>query len=263
MTKCAKFEDILARYVHGGVLLQEKDALEKHLSVCVSCEKLYRGITDIDRLLRQMPEKLMDPPPYLRAKILAHLPELGMAPLWRRWGRWAAALGAVAVCALLAVVLYLGSAPREPRLASAPPLVRPAGPVPAPASAAPGPKAAEETPAPPVKAAPAAPAPGTAVAAAPKVQIIREVKIYFYYPPATRVAVTGDFNGWNPEGVPLKAAGKPGLWKTTLRLKPGAYSYNFIVDDNILVPDPNAPDQMPDGYGGTNSILLVKGGNSV
>ena len=64
-------------------------------------------------------------------------------------------------------------------------------------------------------------------------------------------------------GVPLKRTGKPGLWETELRLPPGVYSYNFIVDGELLIPDPNAPNQMPDGYGGTDSILLVKGENSV
>ncbi len=90
--------------------------------------------------------------------------------------------------------------------------------------------------------------------------VIKEVKIFFYCPPAQNVAVTGDFNGWDKDGVPLKPAGKPGLWTTNLRLKPGAYSYNFIVDGERLVPDPNSPAQAPDGYGGTDSIMLVKGG---
>ena len=92
---------------------------------------------------------------------------------------------------------------------------------------------------------------------------IQQVKIYFYYPPAQKVAVTGDFNDWDIHGVPLKAAGKPGLWEIDLRLPPGAYSYNFIVDGELLLPDPNAPNQMPDGYGGTNSILLVQGDTSI
>jgi 1,4-alpha-glucan branching enzyme len=103
----------------------------------------------------------------------------------------------------------------------------------------------------------------TVVASAPKVQVIKEVKIFFYYPPAQKVAVTGDFNDWNADGVPLKAAGKPGLWETELRLPPGVYSYNFIVDGELLVPDPNSPNQMPDGYGGTNSLLLVKREGSI
>jgi hypothetical protein len=244
LAKCSKFEEILARYLHGGVLLQEREELEKHLSVCPDCERLYGEIAAIDHTLREMPGKQVDPPPFLRARILSNLEDPERAPAWRRWGRWAAAFGAAAACGLLAVALQRGSVTETPRVAS----------VPAPSQAvepSPPPKAPE----PKVAALPPRPA--------PKVRIIREVKIYFYYPPAARVAVTGDFNGWNPEGVPLKASGKPGLWETTLRLSPGAYSYNFIVDGNVLLPDPNAPDQMPDGYGGTNSILLVKGGNSV
>jgi len=126
----------------------------------------------------------------------------------------------------------------------------------------PGP--AESAKAPVLKAAPGGERKrDTVVAAAPKVQVIKEVKIFFYYPPAQKVAVTGDFNDWNADGVPLKVAGKPGLWETELRLPPGVYSYNFIVDGELLVPDPNSPTQMPDGYGGTNSLLLVKGEGSI
>lgn len=262
MSKCSKFEEILARYLHGGVLLQEQEELEKHLSVCPDCERLYREITDVDHQLRQMPEKSIEPPAHLRGKILANLPESGDAPAWQRRGRWAAVACAAAACGLLAVALYQGNAPRETRVASNPVTVRPAVQAPA----VPAPEATVVQPSSPAVAAPTKPSPGkTVVASVPgtKIQIIREVRIFFYYPPAARVAVTGDFNGWNPEGVSLKSTGKPGLWETTLHLSPGAYSYNFIVDGNVLLPDPNAPDQMPDGYGGTNSILLVKGGNSV
>ncbi len=262
MSKCSKFEDILARYLHGGVILQEREELEKHLSVCTDCEMLYEEMAEADRLLRLIPGKTVEPPAYLRGKILASLPEGADAGAWRRWGRWAAAFGAAAACGLLAVALYQGNAPRETRVASNPVTVRPAGQAPA----VPAPDAPVGKPSSPAVAAPAKPSPGkTVVASVPgtRIRIIREVRIFFYYPPAAKVAVTGDFNGWNPEGVLLKSTGKPGLWETTLRLPPGAYSYNFIVDGNILLPDPNAPDQMPDGYGGTNSILLVKGGNSV
>ncbi len=246
MNKCLKYEDILARYVHGGVLLQEREDLEKHLSVCPSCERLYREVTALDLVLREMPGKLQETPSYLKAKILANLGDSPHVPAWRRWGRWATVLGAAAACALVAVVLYRGDVRKENRLASVESPAR--TPETAPAFNEPEAKPAAKD---------------GVVAVAPTIRIIREVKIYFYYPPAAKVAVTGDFNGWNPEGVALKPAGKPGLWETTLRLSPGAYSYNFIVDGNVLVPDPNAPDQMPDGYGGTNSILLVKGGNSV
>lgn len=247
MRRCGRYEAILARYIHGEILLQEKDDLESHLALCGPCEKLYREITDLDHRLREMPGKLLDPPSRLHARIMASTPETKAVPRGRHWGRWAAA-GALAACALVAVALFRGGAPKEGQIASAPP-----------SSGSTAVTAPESVPFP--RQAPAKPSLSPDVAAAPGVRIIREVKIYFYYPPAQTVAVTGDFNGWNPEGVPLKAAGKPGLWETTLRIPPGAYSYNFIVDGNVLVPDPSAPDQAPDGFGGTNSIMLVKAGD--
>ena len=237
MSRCGKFEELVARFLHGDLLRNEREELEDHLAVCPDCERLYRDVTDLDRLLRNLPDKGVDPPPFLHARILANLPDRKTFPSpGRRIGGWAVGLSAVAACALLAFALFRGEIPRGDRVASLPPAD-------APQAVAPPPEA--PVPAPP--------------ATAPKVQIIREVRVYFYYPKARQVAVTGDFNGWNPDGVPLRAAGKPGLWETTLRLQPGAYSYNFIVDGNYLVPDPNASAQSPDGYGGTNSILLVRG----
>lgn len=238
MSGCGRFEDLLARHIHGQVLLQEKEDLECHLAMCAACERRYREIVDVDSILRQMPRKLVDPPTFLRKKILANLPEDERSSVWRRRGRWAAAAGAAAACLLATAVFFRGTVPKESRVASPPSAALPA--------ALPPPATVPE---------------GTAKAAVRKPQVIREVKIFFYYPAASKVAVIGDFNGWDPEGVQMTPSGKPGLWKTTLLLKPGAYSYNFIVDGNLLVPDPSAPDQMPDGYGGTNSILLVKGVN--
>lgn len=267
LTGCRKYEGILAKYLDGDALLQDREELEKHLSVCPDCERLYLGLSDVDRTLRELPEKQVEPPAYLHARILANLPEKQAVPHWAVWGRWAAGFGVAAAGVIaLAVAFHQGGGSRVDRIASAPsppPVVQPAEP------ARPG-----ETP---VLSAPVgtreAPVlqttPGTGrkrgveVASAPKVQVIREVKIFFYYPPARTVAVTGDFNNWDANGVPLAAAGKPGLWETELRLPPGAYSYNFIVDGELLLPDPNAPNQMPDGYGGTNSILLVQGDTAI
>jgi len=250
MNRCGKFEDLVARFLHGDLLLNEREELESHLAVCPDCERLYRQVTDLDRLLRDLPGKSVDPPPFLHARILANLPEGISVPSGRRFGGWAAALSAAAACALLAFALFRGEAPRGDRVASLPPAE-------VPKAAAPSPEVPE--PGTPAATAPVKPGDSGTVAALPRVRIIREVRVYFYYPPARQVAVTGDFNGWHPDGVPLRATGKPGLWETTLRLSPGAYSYNFIVDGNYLVPDPNASAQSPDGYGGTNSILLVRG----
>ena len=263
LNDCRKFEGLLARYLHGESLLQDREELEKHLAVCPDCENLYRDVADIDRALREFPGKIVEPPPYLHSRIVANLPEEA-PPLRVRWGRWAMGLGAVAAGLLaLFLGLYHGSGPRFPRVASAPaPAVAPRSPSAQGVVVAPRP--AESAKAPVLSAAPQGERRReTVVASAPKVRVIKEVKIFFYFPPAQKVAVTGDFNDWNADGVPLKAAGKPGLWEAELRLPPGVYSYNFIVDGELLVPDPNAANQMPDGYGGTNSLLLVKGEGSI
>ncbi len=244
LSGCGKYEDLLARHLHGESLAHDREELDKRLAVCPECANLYRDISAIDRVLRDYPAKVVEPPPHLHARIVANLPE-ELPPFRGRWGRWAFGFGsaAVAVVALFFGARHLVDAPLR-RVASAP--------APSARSLAP-PKASGEG---------AAAAPDSA-APAPKVQVIKEVKIFFYYPPARKVTVTGDFNDWNADGVPLKAAGKPGLWETDLRLPPGVYSYNFIVDGELLVPDPNSPAQMPDGYGGTNSILLVKGESAI
>jgi hypothetical protein len=266
---CGKYEDLLARHFDGEGLARDREELDRHLAACPDCERLYRDVADIDRALRSFPGKVVEPPPHLHARIIANLPEES-PPLRGHWGRWAFGLGsaAAAIVALFFVARHLDAPPVE-RVASAP--------APSAHSIAPPSSSAKDAAVAPRSAEPArsarspvlSAAPGgerkraTVVAAAPKVQVIKEVKIFFYYPPAQKVAVTGDFNDWDADGVPLKVAGKPGLWETELRIPPGVYSYNFIVDGELLVPDPNSPNQMPDGYGGTNSLLLVKGEGSI
>ncbi|HQT98660.1 MAG TPA: hypothetical protein PK416_12435 [Thermodesulfobacteriota bacterium] len=245
MNGCGKYEDLLARHLHGEPLAHDREELDRHLAVCPECANLYRDVSAVDRALRDYPAKVVEPPPHLHARIVANLPE-ELPPLWGGWGRWAFGLGSAAVAI---VVLFFGArhlvdAPLE-RVASAP---APSAQSLAPSSSGKGTAVA------PRSAEPARSA---------KAPVTKEVKIFFYCPPARKVAVTGDFNDWNADGVPLKAAGKPGLWETELRLPPGVYSYNFIVDGELLVPDPNSPNQMPDGYGGTNSLMLVKGKGSI
>jgi hypothetical protein len=263
---CGKYEDLLARHLHGDLLARDREELDRHLAVCPDCERLYRDVADIDRALREYPGKVVDPPPYLHARIVANLPEES-SPFRARWGRWAFGLGSAAVVlvALFFVSQRLVPPPAE-RVASAPaPAAMPQSPTATGDAVAPrSPEPARSAGAPVLSATPRGERKReTVVASAPKVQIIKEVKIFFYYPPAQKVAVTGDFNDWNADGVPLKAAGRPGLWETELRIPPGVYSYNFIVDGELLVPDPNSSNQMPDGYGGTNSLLLVKGEGSI
>jgi 1,4-alpha-glucan branching enzyme len=70
---------------------------------------------------------------------------------------------------------------------------------------------------------------------------------------ARTVTVAGDFNGWQPEGLPLVQ--RDGVWTIDLALPPGVYEYMFVVDGQQWVTDPLARTTRDDGYGGANAIL--------
>jgi hypothetical protein len=196
----------------------------------------------------------VEPPPELAGRIMANLPPYSLAAA--RLRRASVVAGAVAA----GVLLTLAVQRVLPGKGVVPGAVPPAGPpasVPAQVAAVPPsdpePAAREAAPSRPVREE------RRLASSTPAVTVVREVKIFLFHPEAKQVAVTGDFNDWDPEGVLLHPGGRPGLWEGELRLGPGAYSYNFIVDGDVLVPDPASAGQSPDGYGGTNSILLVKG----
>jgi anti-sigma factor RsiW len=257
--RCKKYEELLARYLHGDILAHERESLDRHLADCPACKTLHRDVAEADRLIRSLPPFDIAPPPWLHARIMANLPEVTRRSLFARWAGWTWSVAATSAAAILAVLLVRGGAPPSPaRTASAPSppaatVQEQVPPVPVRGTAGPAPAPRPE------RLASHVPEPRPE-AAEPKVRVIHEVRIYLYAPTAQRVAVTGDFNGWDPKGVDLKPSGKPGMWETDLELTPGAYAYNFIVDGDALVPDPDSPNQMPDGFGGTNSILLVKEG---
>jgi hypothetical protein len=71
---------------------------------------------------------------------------------------------------------------------------------------------------------------------------------------AADVAVLGVFNAW----VPQTLARQPdGTWLRDLRLLPGRYAYKLLVDGRLR-PDPEATASEPDGFGGRNSLLIVR-----
>ena len=49
-----------------------------------------------------------------------------------------------------------------------------------------------------------------------------------------------------------------GVWSIVKSLSAGRYEYKFVVDRNSWVQDPNAFETIDDGYGGKNSVLIVK-----
>ncbi len=76
-------------------------------------------------------------------------------------------------------------------------------------------------------------------------------------PQAHQVSVVGTFNKWNADShVMTKQAN--GIWTISIPLKPGEYSYMFIVDGKAWVTDPNAESFRDDGFGNRNAVVRVR-----
>ena len=74
-------------------------------------------------------------------------------------------------------------------------------------------------------------------------------------PQASRVALVGSFNEWNPVATPLTrdASGK---WVVAVQLPRGRHVYAFVVDGDVTA-DPDAPRAADDDFGSPNSVVLV------
>lgn len=73
---------------------------------------------------------------------------------------------------------------------------------------------------------------------------------------ARRVAVAGDFNGWDAQATVLEPVDTNGTFVASLPLRRGAYEYMFIVDGQWLT-DPAAAERRPDGFGRVNGVLRL------
>jgi 1,4-alpha-glucan branching enzyme len=49
-----------------------------------------------------------------------------------------------------------------------------------------------------------------------------------------------------------------GVWERAEELPPGRYEYKFVIDRTSWKEDPNNPQRVDDGFGGFNSLLIVK-----
>jgi len=90
----------------------------------------------------------------------------------------------------------------------------------------------------------------------------RVVQFVFVAPAARRVALVGDFNGWDARSTPLqRASGARGdVWAVELTLMPGRHAYAFIVDDSTWVADPGAARAPGDDFGTPSSVIVVGAG---
>jgi 1,4-alpha-glucan branching enzyme len=82
----------------------------------------------------------------------------------------------------------------------------------------------------------------------------RRVTFRLGAPGAKKVILAGDFNNWDESCImDMETNGK---FKKTLMLTPGRYEHKFKVDGRWLC-DPENPNQCENGYGTTNSVLIV------
>jgi 1,4-alpha-glucan branching enzyme len=81
------------------------------------------------------------------------------------------------------------------------------------------------------------------------------VRFFAQFPDAKRVAVTGDFNDWSVEGIPLER-GEDGHWTATVSIAPGCYEYRYIVDGRWVLDGDN-PERVKNSYGEVNSVVVV------
>ena len=83
------------------------------------------------------------------------------------------------------------------------------------------------------------------------------VRFVLVAPAATRLAVVGDFNGWDVDRTPMRMlAESTGVWAATVRLSAGAHRYAFVVDDTGWVADPRRP-AADDTANGARSTVTV------
>jgi hypothetical protein len=75
--------------------------------------------------------------------------------------------------------------------------------------------------------------------------------------PASRVAVVGDFNDWDPAATPLRRTDDGATWTVELHLKPGRYHYTFLIDGRRWFGDPAGARAVESDFGAPVSVLTV------
>ncbi len=81
-------------------------------------------------------------------------------------------------------------------------------------------------------------------------------RFLIHAPDVETVAVLGDFTEWSPRS--LRPVGGQGYWEVTLTLPVGVHRYAFLLDGQVLSPDPTVVARESDDFGGVNSILQVE-----
>ncbi len=78
------------------------------------------------------------------------------------------------------------------------------------------------------------------------------VRFEIVAPDADSAELLAEFNGWR--AIPM--ARERGRWWVEVDAPPGAWEFSYRVDGELVVP-PAADRYVPDGFGGTNAVVLV------
>lgn len=74
---------------------------------------------------------------------------------------------------------------------------------------------------------------------------------------AKKVALVGEFNGWNPEEAIALKKQKDGSFKASLELGAGEYQFRYIPDDEKWENDWEADKYVPAGVDATENSVVV------
>jgi len=77
----------------------------------------------------------------------------------------------------------------------------------------------------------------------------------YYQKGLQSIALVGQFNDWDPDSTALQEV-SPGVWAVSMRLRPGVYEYQFILNGKQRVTDPTMPQTSSD-FGSPNSVVTV------
>jgi hypothetical protein len=86
---------------------------------------------------------------------------------------------------------------------------------------------------------------------------LRIVQFMLTAPAASRVALAGDFNGWDPRGIAMTRDSRDGRWAVTLALAPGRHNYAYVVDDTQWVRDPLGTPAEPNELTPPRSVVII------
>ncbi len=87
-----------------------------------------------------------------------------------------------------------------------------------------------------------------------------EIQFTFVDPEASSVRLVGSFPGWEEDGGKEMRKGEDGRWELAVEIpEQGVYTYSFLIDGTVWVPDPTSEEIVDDGFGGLSSLLRVGG----